>query len=144
MPISLGEMVGQPRLPWLCSSFLRYWTRISISAVLKKEGLLASLWSSPQTPWKMMGKPWGCRDLGSAGLQLGGSSQPLPWRPPHFFGKLIPGTVEVANIKLVALAGLQLTVVEELIGDPEDGLVGPGRGRTSVQGVAPMLSPGTV
>lgn len=98
--------------------------------MLKNEGLLASLWSSPQTPWKMMGKPWGWRMFVSALPVPQGSPWVSPSCAPHFFGKFLPGTIQIPDVKPVALAHLQLIVIEELIGDPEYGLVGPGRGRT--------------
>lgn len=84
-----------------------------------------------------MGKPWGWRTFDSA--------LPVPWGSPwaspccatHFFGKLLPGTIQIPDVKPIALAHLQLVVVEEFIGNPENGLMGPGRGRT-VPGVGAM------
>lgn len=76
-----------------------------------------------------MGTPWG-EELGSAQLQCRGSSHPSPCCPPYSIGELLPGAVEVAHVRLTALIRLQLTVIEELVGDLEDGLVGPGGGRT--------------
>lgn len=85
----------------------------------------------PANPVEDDGEALGVESVGlCSACGSGLPPRPPPCCLPYFFGKLLPGTIQTPDIKLVTLAGLQLAVIEELIGDLEDGLVGPGRGRT--------------
>lgn len=121
-------------------------TTASISATLKKEGLFSSRWSSPWTPWKMMGKPWSGAGWGRVrpGDCLAGPGGQGPGQAgPHLLGQLRPGTVGVGDAAVSVL--LQLPLVEQLIGDLEDGGVGPGgqQGTCTGRRAAPHSSGGT-
>lgn len=97
--------------------------------MLKKEGLLPSLWSSPQTPWKMMGKfyrervrpvSWMCY---LHGMWQNGSCLLLS----HLLGQFLPAAVGMRNNMVTVL--LQLPLIELLIGELEDRSMWPGVGR---------------
>lgn len=81
--------------------------------------------------------------IGISSAAVQGLLPPLSPVPPYFFGELLPGAVGVAHVKLAALIRLQLAVIEELIGHLEDGLVGPGGGKTVQCRRDLMLSSGT-
>ena len=92
-PNHLRSQVHQSSLLTLSSnSFLRCRPKVSTSAILKKEGVLPSLSSLPNTGWKIIGK-----------FLFGSSSQPIITFPEKKIGKcqhcnvLHSGLVDVGN-----------------------------------------------